>query len=87
MMYFDGPTLVSHYRKWLETNKEAIEAKLEDSINRPDPKQAMQEAINVMLNDIVPMALAEMILFNNSKLKEYLEENLDSGCSGCTVIK
>lgn len=86
-MYFDGPELVKHYREWLETNKEAIEAKLVDSINQADPKQALQDATNAILNDILPMALAEMMLFNNSKLKEYLDENLDGGCSNCTVIK
>ena len=85
-MYYEGQELVSNYRHWLEANTEAIDAKLAEGIAQADPKKAIESVIHTMLNDILPMALAEMMLFNNSKLEEAIAKAADpeSGCGSCT---
>jgi hypothetical protein len=84
-MYFEGPELVDHYHRWLEANQEVIDSKLAACLDTPDPKAAITAVTQVMLQSIIPMALAEMTLFNNTKLEEKIKELLEEGggCSGC----
>lgn len=79
-MFYDGPTLVAHYQRWLNTYREPIEAKLTTALSHRDPNQAMHNAMDVLLTEVPPMALAEMILFNNGRLEEQMQEN-GAGCS------
>lgn len=81
-MYFDGPELLAHYQRWLTTYREPIEAKLSTALSHHDQQQALHNAMEVLLTEIMPMALAEMILYNNSRLEEKIQE-LDGGCASC----
>lgn len=81
-MYFDGPSLVAHYQRWLNTYREPIEEKLTTALSHRDQKQAMHNAMEVLLTEVLPMALAEMILYNNGRLEEYMQEQ-GGGCSSC----
>ncbi|MDF2569161.1 MAG: hypothetical protein K0R55_765 [Sporomusa sp.] len=84
-MYFDGPELVAHYQRWLTTYREPIEAKLTTALSHRDQKQAMHNAMEVLLTEVLPMALAEMILYNNGRLEEKIQENEGGGCSSCAT--
>lgn len=81
-MYFDGPELVAHYQRWLNTYREPIEQKLTTALSHRDQKQAMHNAMDVLLTEVLPMALAEMILYNNGRLEEKFQEE-GGGCSSC----
>ncbi|WP_425057696.1 hypothetical protein SCACP_22310 [Sporomusa carbonis] len=81
-MYYDGPELVAHYQRWLNTYREPIESKLTTALSHKDQKQAIQNAMEVLLTEVLPMALAEMILYNNSRLEEKFQE-AGGGCSSC----
>lgn len=83
-MYYDGPTLVAHYQRWLNTYREPIEEKLTTALSHRDQKQAIHNAMEVLLTEVMPMALAEMILFNNGRLEEAIQEQ-GGGCSSCAT--
>ncbi len=87
-MYFDGPSLLAHYQRWLTTYREPIEEKLTTALSHRDQKQAMHNAMEVLLTEVLPMAISEMILFNNGLLEEAIQEQ-DGGCSSCAsnIIK
>ncbi|MBP2662638.1 MAG: hypothetical protein H6Q71_586 [Firmicutes bacterium] len=84
LMYFDGPSLLAHYQRWLTTYREPIEEKLTTALSHRDQKQAMHNAMEVLLTEVMPMAIAEMILFNNGRLEEAMQEK-DGGCSSCAT--
>ncbi|CQR74305.1 hypothetical protein SpAn4DRAFT_0767 [Sporomusa ovata] len=44
--------------------------------------------MEVLLTEVLPMAISEMILFNNGRLEEAIQEQ-DGGCSSCAsnIIK
>jgi endonuclease III len=83
-MFYDGPTLVAHYQRWLNTYREPIEAKLTTALSHRDQNQAVRNAMEVLLTEVLPMAMAEMILFNNGRLEEQIQEN-GGGCSSCAT--
>ncbi|BBB92728.1 MAG TPA: hypothetical protein PKA28_03135 [Methylomusa anaerophila] len=81
-MYYDGPELVNHYKRWLQTYREPIEAKLTTCLEEPDPKKAVHSVMEILLAEVIPMALAEMIMFNNKQLEEKIAAS-NGGCSSC----
>lgn len=84
MMYYDGPTLLAHYQRWLTTYREPIEDKLTTALSHRDQQQAIHNAMEVLLTEVLPMAIAEMILFNNGRLEEKIQEDGGS-CSSCAT--
>ncbi|HWR40687.1 MAG TPA: hypothetical protein VN611_14425 [Patescibacteria group bacterium] len=85
-MFYDGEMLLAHYQRWLNTYKEPIEAKFAPCMQKSDPKEAVKMAMEVMLTEIFPIAMAEMIMFNNGRLEEAVSTAIsEGGCSSCAT--
>ena len=84
-MFYDGEMLLGHYQRWLDKYKDAIDAKLNACLDKPNPQEAMRQALDVVLTDVLPIALAEMIMFNNGRLEEAVQNITEGSCSSCAT--
>ena len=85
-LFYDGEMLLAHYQRWLSAYQEPIEAKFAPCMQKSDPKEAVRMAMEVMLTEIMPIALAEMIMFNNGRLEEAIQIAVSEGsCSSCAT--
>ncbi|MDR1702144.1 MAG: hypothetical protein LBR56_05160 [Sporomusaceae bacterium] len=79
-MFYDPQELVAHYKEWYEKYRGAIEERLQDAASSGQPADA---AAKVILEDVLPIALTEMILYNNKKLEERFNTEMEGGCASC----
>lgn len=82
-MFYNPNEMVEHYKEWFNKYREPIEGRLAAAANSGDPQKAVEDTAKVILTEILPIAIIEMILYNNKKLEERFNTEMDGGCSGC----
>ncbi len=82
-MFYDPQDMVKHYQEWYEKYRDAIEERLKAAASTGGA-QAAEDTAKVILTDVLPIALIEMILYNNKKLEERFNTEMSGGgCDSC----
>lgn len=81
-MFYDTDEMVEHYKLWFDKYREPIEARLAAAARGDEPQKAIEATAKVILTEILPVAIIEMVLYNNKKLEERFNTD-GGGCSGC----
>ena len=81
-MFYDHDEMVAHYHEWYEKYREAIEERLQAAACSDDAQKAAADTAKVILTEVLPVAVIEMILYNNKKLEERFNTEI-GGCSSC----